>query len=223
MNWAKRHVVSSCRVPVLCGLFALSGAPAAGHPHVFVDGGVDFVVHNNTLVALKVTWLYDAFETLYILSSYDLSLNAEDELNEVDRKTLVQHRSDWPSDFDGAAHLSIEGNPVLLQRPKDMDAQMVDGRLRITFTRDLDEPVGLTGLTAEVAFYESTYFYAFAVTERPELVSSEARCSEDVLKYDPRTQDQQLQAMLSGLSREETPEITDVGALFADRVVVTCA
>lgn len=222
MNWAKRRVASACRFPVLCGLIALSGGPAVGHPHVFVDGGVDFEFDDNSLVALHVTWLYDEFETLYVLSSYDLSLNANGGLDEADRRALVQHRSHWPSDFDGSAHLSIEGNPVSLQWPKDLDAQMVDGRLQITFTRDLDEPIDLTDLTAEVAFYESTYFFAFAVTKQPELVGSGNRCNEEVIQYDPTAQDQQLQEILSRLSREETPEIASVGALFADRIIVKC-
>lgn len=218
-----RLVVSACRVPVLCGVIALSAGPAVGHPHVFVDGGVNFAFEDNSLVALDVTWLYDDFETLYMLSSYSLSLNAEGELDEIDRRALVRHRSNWPSDFDGSAHLSVEGSPISLQWPKNLDAQMVDGRLRVTFTRDLDEPIRLTGLAVEVAFYESTYFYAFSITEQPEFVGSEGRCNGEVLKYDPTEQDQQMQAMLSQLSREETSGIANVGALFADRIVVTCA
>lgn len=223
LNWAKRHVVTACRVPVLCGVIALSAGPAAGHPHVFVDGGVNFVLDGDSLVALDVTWLYDDFETLYMLSSYKVSLNAEGELDEVDRQVLVQHRSNWPSDFDGSAHLSVGGQLALLQWPKDLDAQIVDGRLKVTFKRQLDEPVRLTGLAAEVAFYESTYFYAFTITEQSQLLGSGNRCTEEVFKYDPTAQDQQMQAMLSWLSREETPAMADVGVLFADRIVMICA
>jgi len=221
-KWTKLHVASVCRVPMLCGFMALFGNPVVGHPHVFVDGGVNFVFDDNNLVALHMVWLYDEFETLYMLSSYDLSLNAEGELDEVDRQVLVQHRSDWPKDFDGSAHLSIAGQTISLQWPQNLDAQMIDGRLQITFTRNLDEPVGLSGLAAEVAFYESTFFFAFAVTHQPELVGAGSRCNEEVLKYDPTTQDQQMQAALSRLSREETPGIANVGALFADRIIVTC-
>ncbi|WP_159086950.1 DUF1007 family protein [Loktanella sp. Alg231-35] len=201
----------------------MSAGPAAGHPHVFVDGGVNFVFDDNSLVALDVTWLYDDFETLYMLSSYNLSLNAEGELDEIDRRALVQHRSNWPSDFDGSAHLTVGGQPVSLQWPRDLDAQIVDGRLRVTFTRDLHEAVGLADLTAEVAFYESTYFYAFTITEQPQFVGSANRCSEEVFKYEPAAQDQEMQATLSRLNREETPAMADVGALFADRIVMICA
>ncbi|MEO9514501.1 MAG: DUF1007 family protein [Paracoccaceae bacterium] len=192
-------------------------------PACFCRRWCDFVFGDSSRVALQVSSLYDDFETLYILSSYSLSMNAEGGLDEVDRRALVRHRSNWPSDFDGSAHLSVEGNPISLQWPQDLDARMMDGRLRITFTRELDEPIRLTGLTAEVSFYESTYFYAFSITEQPEFFGSEGRCDGEVVKYDPTEQDQQMQAMLSKLSREETSGIANVGALFADKVVVTCA
>ena len=117
-----RHVRKVIRGVLLCGLIVLFGSPAIGHPHVFVDGGVDFLFENDTLVALRVTWLYDEFETLYILSLYNLSLNAQGGLDETDRMALVRHRSDWPSDFDGSAHLSVGGAPIALKRPTDMDA-----------------------------------------------------------------------------------------------------
>lgn len=222
-KWTIRYVTSACRIPVFCGSIALGGSPAVGHPHVFVDGGVDFVFDDNSLVALHVTWLYDEFETLYILSSHNLSLNAAGGLDEADRRTLVRLRSDWPSDFDGSAHMSIEGELVPLQWPENLDAQVVDGRLQMTFTRGLDEPVELAGLTAEVAFYETTYFFAFAVTEQPAIVGAANRCIEEVLKFDPTVEDEGLQATLALLNREETPSIANVGALFADRITLTCA
>ena len=218
----KRHVLNMFHGPLFFGFVAVFGGPAAGHPHVFVDGGVDFVFENDNLVALQVTWLYDDFETLYILSSYNLSLNAQGGLDETDRMALIRHRSDWPSDFDGSAHLSVDGEAIALNWPTDLDAQMVDGRLQVTFMRELDEAVPLTGLVADVAFYESTYIYAFAVTYLPELLGSGDNCFADVVKYDPSEHDEQLQATLARLGREETPSMANVGSLFADRIALKC-
>ena len=50
----------------LCAAVALAPAlPAQAHPHVFVDGGVDFVLGAGAVLeALEVTWRYDEFETL---------------------------------------------------------------------------------------------------------------------------------------------------------------
>ncbi|MEM6728603.1 MAG: DUF1007 family protein [Pseudomonadota bacterium] len=204
-------------------LTACVAQPALSHPHVFVDGGVDFIMANGSeLAALAVTWRYDAFETLYLLSSYGMSLNADGELDELDRQRLVRHRSDWPDDFDGSAHLSIDGEAVALDWPRDLDAHLVDGRLEVTFLRDLTPPRELSGRGVEVAFYESTYFFAFSVTDAPELRGAEAACGSSVDIFDPSASDLDLQATLAKLSREEIPDIANVGALFADRISVTC-
>lgn len=197
--------------------------PIQAHPHVFVDGGVDFVFNDKGLLeALYITWLYDEFETLYILSSYDMSLNAAGGLDEKDRQRLIRLRRDWPSDFDGSAHLSIGGADVELKLPAGLDVQFVDGRLQITFTRQLETVIDLSRSSGEVAFYESTYFYAFAVTNTPQLLGHAMSCETEVIPFDPDAQDVALQAALTKLSREETPDIDQVGARFADRISIRC-
>ena len=136
--WLKRHTRKAILWPLLCGMIALCGSPAPGHPHAFVDGGVDFVFENDALVAL------------------------------------------------------------------------------------LDETVRMAGLTAEVAFYESIYFYAFAVTDLPKLLGSGDKCHAEVSKYDPSEQDEQLWATLARQGREETPSMANVGSLFEDRIALKC-
>ena len=208
----------------IAAALALPTAPAWAHPHVFVDGGVDFLLRDGTVLeALEVTWLYDEFETLYILSSHGLSLNDEGGLDEADRLELVRLRSDWPDDFDGSAHLSANGVGVALEWPTGLDARLIDGRLEVTFTRYLETPMPLGGGPVEVAFYESTYFFAFSATKAPIVLGDAGRCDAGILPFDPDPQDVELQAMLSSLSREETPAIENVGALFADRIIMRCA
>lgn len=203
------------------GLLAVSAASA--HPHVFVDGGVNFIMGaENTLEAVHVTWRYDAFETLYMLSSFGMSLNSEGELDEEDLQKVVRLLSDWPDDFDGSAHLKISGTPVTLKWPEDVDAYLVDGRLEMTFLRQLETPLNLTRHALEVAFYESTYFFAFSITEAPD-VRGPAQCTPTVIPFVPDAQDQDLQTVLAKLSREETSGIENVGAVFADRIILECA
>ena len=197
--------------------------PAQAHPHVFVDGGVDFVFNENGLLsALEVTWLYDEFESLYILSSNELSLTAAGGLAEADRQHLIRQRSNWPDDFEGSAHLSVDGAPAVLHRPSGFDVAVVDGRLRVTFTRQLDVPIDLNQSSAEVAFYEATYFYAFAVTNSPQVLGAPRTCAADVIPFEAGAQDTALQAALAKLSREETPDIARVGSFFADRISIRC-
>ncbi len=212
---------------LLVAFTAISALPARAHPHVFVDGGVDFVFTKDTLTGLQVTWLYDPFETLYIMSSERISLNDTGkftgEFNETDRAKLVKLQSEWPSDFTGSAHLAINGKPVALDEPSGFDAKLIDGRLKITFSRQLKTPIQLTGLQTELAFYESTYFYAFAITNTPKLIGAEDACTAKIIRGDPDEQNEAFQATLLKLSREETPEMAQVGELFADRISLQCA
>ena len=113
---------------VWAAVWALSAVAAEAHPHVFVDGGVDFVMGENAVLeALEVTWLYDRFETLYTLSDLNLDLRSDGTLAEADRQELVRQLSDWPSDFDGSAHVSVDGVGIAMDWPEGLDAQMIDG------------------------------------------------------------------------------------------------
>ncbi len=202
----------------------LGAAPLSSHPHVFIDGGVDFVIGpDQRLDALEVTWLYDAFETLYMLSSLELPLNAEGKLDEDVRRELVRLLSDWPDDFDGSAHVTRDGQPLPLHWPEALDARMVGERLEMTFTRRFETPVALDGGAVEVAFYESTYFFDFTVTQTPKVsASAPPGCRTEIIPFKPDENLAEMQTMLAALGREETPGVTNVGAFFADRIVLSC-
>ena len=222
MMAAVRRLGRAAGCALLCAGLA-APAPAPAHPHVFVDGGVDFVFGNDqTLEALSVTWRFDAFETLYTLSANEIRPNAEGTLSDTDRERLVEILSYWPEDFEGSAHLSVDGTAVAMARPTEFDVQLRDGRLEATFTRALEAPVETHGRVLEVGFYEAAYFYAFSVTQPPVLQRITGACRADVVHFEPNTQQKELQSVLLRLGREETPEIEDVGALFADRILVTC-
>ena len=198
-------------------------SPAFAHPHVFIGGGVDFVLRDGSaLEALEVTWVYDAFETLYILSNHDLSLNDAGGLDEEDRLELIRQLSDWPEDFDGSAHLSVGGTLQNLEWPENLDAHLIDGQLTMTFTRKLTKPLDLAQQDAEVGFYESTYFFAFSVSQEPKLLGNAGACTANVIQFDPTEKTATLKKLLARLSREETPEDENVGAYFADRITVAC-
>lgn len=125
--------------------FLGSALPLYAHPHVFVDGGVDFIMADGaTLDALSVTWLFDEFETLYDLSSRGIEPQLDGSLSDVDRETIRSAYADFPDDFDGSAHLTINGEDIEMDWPSDVAVNLVDGRLQLTFIRKLADQIDLT-------------------------------------------------------------------------------
>jgi len=201
----------------------LSQSPSQAHPHVFVDGGVDFVINEQrTLEALEVTWLIDEFETLYILSDYGLSLNKNGILDDADRRELIETVSDWPEDFEGAAHLSVEDKDIALDFPTNLEARIKNGRLYLKFTRKLTNPINIKNKDVEIGFYDSTYYYAYFVRNEPKVIGDQNGCELSVTPFDPDMQLAALQTTLSRVGREEDTGIADIGALFADRINLRC-
>lgn len=200
----------------------LAATPASAHPHVFVKGTVDFVIEQDSLTALSISWSYDPFETLYLLSSIGIVPERDGGLSPEDKARLIERESNWPDDFDGATHLSVNSEPVNLSRPQDMQADLVDGRLVLRFRRELESAVDAMRDQIEIAFYERTFYYSFVIDEVPVIHGAADRCVATVDPFDPTKQDLSLQATLAKLSREETPDDTDVGAKFADRIDLKC-
>lgn len=83
----------------------LAPKPAAAHPHVFIHGSVDFLMDEQGILrSLAITWRYDAFETLYVLSSIGIVPDLDGSLSPKQRETLIRKESTWPQGFDGASH-----------------------------------------------------------------------------------------------------------------------
>lgn len=139
-----------------------------------------------------------------------------------DQARLIRQESDWPEDFRGAAHLSVDGAALKVSRPKSMQADFEEGRLTLRFRRELSQPIMIEASEVEVAFYEGTYYYDFSGSQEPGIVGPIASCSADVIHFDPSQPDANLKAALAKLGREETPDDQNVGATFADRIRLKC-
>jgi len=201
----------------------LAAAPRAeAHPHVFIDGGVDFLFDEGRLTAIRVTWVYDPFASLFIVEELGLDADGDGALTASDHATLVRDQTRWPEGYEGDNYLRVDGELVALEAPGNGTAALVDGRVRVTFERALAEPVPARGLRALAQLYDPTYFYAYAVEETPALEGAPAGCEAAVHPYGETEELAGLQQTLAQLSREETPDYENVGALFADRIVLTC-
>ena len=210
-------------ISTLALLLLLSFPRVEAHPHVFVDGGLSFSLNEKVeLRALHITWLFDEFETLYLLSSTKIKLTDDGKLPPEAWDALRSEIGTWPASFSGSAHLSVAGKPIALEYPVGFKVRMVNTRLELTFTRSLPQPLPLLGIQLNAAFYESSFFYDFSITQPPVFFGDTGDCIADVISFSPDDQSAKVRSKLLDLSREEDAGIPNVGALFADRIIVQC-
>jgi ABC-type uncharacterized transport system substrate-binding protein len=198
----------------------LAQAPAArAHPHIFIDGGVDLLFDTEgRLAMLEVTWIYDAMTSLVMLE--DLGIDAAAPLSAGDRSRLAAYQTEWDPGFAGDSYLLDGPEPAVLSGPLDADADIVDGRVVITFARDVAVPFR-PAPEAVVEVYDPTYFTSYAVTESPRLTGSAAGCRAEVVRFEPTAALQPLLDELAAVPIDADPDRA-LGRTFADRIRVAC-
>jgi ABC-type uncharacterized transport system substrate-binding protein len=208
---------------LLVAACVLGAGPAAAHPHVFIDSGVGFVFDAEGRVeALEITWVYDPLASLFMLEDLGIAAVEDAELTAGERERLAAYQTEWIEGFEGDSYLYEAGARVGLSGPQAATAALVDGgKVAISFRRALAAPLK-PGAETVVKLYDPTYFTAYFVTLPVTLEGAPEGCAARVAPFEPDTSLAALQQSLMSLGIDETPEDPDIGALFADKVFVTC-
>lgn len=193
------------------------------HPHIFVDAEGGFLFNSaGELEGVQVFWLYDAFTTLYLYDALDLDKDGDGKLDNADLETIRRGETDWPSDYEGDTYLWIDGQKQKLSRPMASSSRMIGDRVGVEFELHLDGPQDMAGRSASLKLYDPGYYYAYSIPGEGKILGNAGDCNVRVNRFDPDAQTAKLQKELSALSREETPEDTEIGALFAEEIVLKC-
>ncbi|MBP7000930.1 DUF1007 family protein [Amaricoccus sp.] len=197
----------------------LAPGAALAHPHVFIDGGVDFLFDpQGRLSELRVTWVYDAISSHTMLE--DLGIDAGKALTADEETRLAAYQTEWVEGFAGDSYLSSDGRPVGLGGPEAAEAEVQpDGRAVIRFNRRVAQPFRPRHAVVEV--YDPTYFTGYAVTDAPRIEGPAEGCAAEVEPFKPTERLVALQLSLAEIGVDEDPK-DDVGALFADKVRLEC-
>lgn len=212
----------SLGVTLIC-LSLLHMRPALAHPHVFVDAQIDVVMDDHgALQALNVSWRFDPFHSIYILSFDGITPTEDGRLTPADQDALSAAYTDWQRGFDGFAKLFFDGAPITLAPPSAVSASLQNDQLEISFTRVLTNPEVLTDVKAEIAIYDATYYHAITIAAPPRILGKAHGCYATVLAFDPDQLTASDQAVLTDLQNERPPVAENVGGLFADRITLSC-
>lgn len=201
---------------------ALAAPPASAHPHVFIDGGVDFVMDEaGDLVALRVTWIYDPLASLFMLEDLGVTSLDDADLTAEQRAALTGFQTTWDPDFDGDSYLWRDASRIDLSGPLEAKARIADGRVVFEFLREVATPFRPSP-GATVRIYDPTYYTSYAVTEAAEIEGRSDGCRTEIESFEPTPLLARLQESLAAIPMDGTPEDPDIGARFAEKVHITC-
>lgn len=200
---------------------------AGAHPHVFVETGLEVIFDEAGMIAaVRVSWRYDELTSLYITEERGVDADFDGVATAEELEALKGFDMDWPEDFSGDTHMTVDGAPVALGPPEEVTAGYDSGLLSSTHLRRLAEPVDPRGVVV-ISPYDETYYSAYEVTADTVLTGREG-CRAELWVPDYDAAAEQLQAALDeiqGSAQEQgldAAEFPPVGDMFAQEVRVAC-
>lgn len=211
------------RIVLCAALLGLSPCTVAAHPHMFFSSTAQFLTDaEGRLTGLRTVFLVDELNTLYSLTELGVNNDGDQTLDEQERDKIAESVVGGFGHYNFFTKLSNELGQIALDQPTEVTVNLVKGRLGLSFLMPLKQPQELKGKTLSLQLYDPTYFTAISIDRPPMVVGNNAICSVSVSKPSDTDDTLQTQQYLSELSREETPEEEDIGAIFAEKTVLRC-
>jgi len=175
---------------------------------------------------VQVVWAYDEFYSLLMIEDKQLDSDGDGTLSEAELQSLAGNDVAWDQGFPGDLELRNAGGDLIeLGRPLEHKVTYENGRIITTHIRPLTQhqrPDHSIGFSAKV--FDPTYFVAYDLRLDIQ-VEPEQNCEFHIIRADIQKAMQQVDQMLFGPNAVELADgdYPQVGELFADKVVLTCA
>ncbi|MCB9946610.1 MAG: DUF1007 family protein [Rhodospirillaceae bacterium] len=197
---------------------AVPAAPAAGHPHGWIDVQSTVVFDGaGRITALSLDWLFDDIYSVFILDGLPADGEARGAaLREIARQDLENLR-----EYGYFTDLRVDGARVETGMVDEFDTGLRDERLWLRFTVPLQTPVDPRADAVTFAVYDPTYFLeVLHVEETPVILAGAgtAGCSARVRQPAPTLE---AIGLAASLDRSESAGDT-LGEVFAQWVTITC-
>lgn len=202
-----------------CLLLTVSLFPVAtlAHPHVFVDTRLRLQVGaDGTFEGVEISWTYDDFYSLLLLSDMGLMTDADGRLGESDLAQLDGFDLQWVDGFAGDTFATRDGLPVSLGPPEGRGVSVKNGLITSVHYRAASG--AMDGVVIKA--FDPTFYTAYSLVGPVEV---DAACSVTVEAPDLDAAYTKVEELLyatpSGDAEADFPE---VGEAFADTVRVSC-
>ncbi|MCR9127453.1 MAG: DUF1007 family protein [Rhodobacteraceae bacterium] len=203
-----------------CGLGAALAAPVAAHPHIFVDTALRVVLDDQSRIAgVEVVWRYDELYSMLTFEDRGLDSDYDGRLSPAETAILSGFDMNWVPGFEGDLYVMADGGAALrLGPPEPRGLTVRDGQIVTTHFRPLAQPVPAAGVVLRA--YDPTFYTAYDLTE---VTVSGTGCAALVERADVDAAYARLQDLLAALPDDgSAAEYPEVGAAFADSVVLSC-
>jgi ABC-type uncharacterized transport system substrate-binding protein len=145
---------------ILAGVGAT--APAAAHPHVWVEARADIIFDAEARVTgIRQTWIFDPAYSAYAIMGLDMGRDGRpdpEKLTELADANLASL-----ADTDYFTALKVDGEPAALTSPNNAQASVANDRLVLRFVLPLKSPIKPRELTLDVG--DPTFFTAFTLPQ----------------------------------------------------------
>lgn len=216
-----KTVVRGC-LAILLILLGSAGA-AQSHPHMFFRSTAQFLLDSEgRLSKLRVVFLVDELNTLYTFAELGVNQDGDQELTDEEIEKVAATILEGFGHYNYFTHLRHQHASVALGKPLGVTVQIQQRQLGLSFMIPLQTPLDPRGKSLSLKLYDPTYFTAVTIDLPPTVIGKGANCSVSVAKPADTVQTRTSQRLLSQLSREQTPEVADVGVLFAETTRLTC-
>lgn len=204
---------------VAAGL-ALAAAPAAAHPHVWIDMRSAVLLDDRGRVtAVRLEWLFDRFYSAF--AEEDLDANRDKTVSDAEAQRWAETALGNLKSSGFFAEFVVDGRGYTPSTASAPVGRWHDGRLSMAFVVALDEPADPRRVTVGYLSYDPQFYIDIRhVDGAAATVEGAGRdaCSASVGRSDPSPE---VVASAAALDKDETAP-SGLGRLFADFVKVTC-
>ena len=211
------------RIVMLAAILFSTASAVQAHPHMFFTSTAQFILDGQgRLSQLRVIFLIDELNTMYTFAELGVNKDGDQTLSQEDVSKISENVLDGFGHYDYFTYLRNESGAIALGEPVDLAVQLYDNRLGLVFLMPLVKPVDISGKSTSLQLYDPTYFTAITIDLPPIIKGGGSQCSVSVDKPSSTEQTRRSELLLSQLSREETPQEENVGAIFAETTRLTC-
>jgi len=204
-------------------LVACLATPVLGHPHIFVDAGLQLIRDaGNRVIAVEVTWRYDELYSLLLAEDFGLDPDYDLQLTEAEVAATLGFDLNWSGGFEGGLVMRQVGATLEVGPPEPVSLRMLEtGQLETTHRRPVHGAVARAPVEAQI--YDPEFYIAFEMILDVG-VEGAPECSAELIRADLDAAYAVLEAALDEIGGAVAAEdnFPPVGAHFADRVVFTC-